>query len=161
MPIDPLALTAHLPEIDLASGDVVVREGGSSSSLWVLVSGALRVRKGDVEVNTIDVPGAVIGEMSLLLGSRHTATVEATVPTRLRFAANGNALLDGHPAFAKFIAVGLAERLAYVTTYLADLSVQYGDAPGLSMVPTVLRQLEQRSAPRAVLGSMREPDPEY
>jgi CRP-like cAMP-binding protein len=161
VPSDALALTAHLPEIDLAPGDVVVREGGTSTSLWILVSGALRVRKGDVEVNTIDTPGAVIGEMSLLLGSRHSATVDATTPTRLRFAANGNALLEGHPEFARYVAVGLAERLAYVTTYLADLTIQYGDAPGLSMVPAVLRQLEQRTAAKAVPGSLREPDPDY
>jgi hypothetical protein len=48
-----------------------------------------------------------------------------------------------------------------VTTYLADLTIQYGDAPGLAMVPTVLRQLEQRTAAKAVPGSVREPDPEY
>jgi CRP/FNR family cyclic AMP-dependent transcriptional regulator len=161
MSSDPLALTAHLPEIELAPGEVVVREGGTSSSLWILVSGALRVRKGDVVVNTIDHPGAVIGEMSLLLGTRHSATVEATQPTRLRFAANGNALLDGDPAFARLVATGLAERLSYVTTYLADLAHQYGDAPGLSMVATVLSQLEQRTAPKAVPGSVRDPDPDY
>jgi CRP-like cAMP-binding protein len=161
MALDALALTAHLPEIDLAPGDVVVREGGTSSSLWILVSGQLRVRKGDTPVNTIDHPGAVIGEMSLLLGARHSATVEATQPTRLRFAANGNALLDGDPAFARLVATGLAERLAYVTTYLADLTQQYGDAPGLSIVATVLNQLEQRTAPKAVPGSTRDPDPDY
>jgi CRP/FNR family transcriptional regulator, cyclic AMP receptor protein len=158
MPFDALALTAHLPEIDLAPGDVVVREGGTSSSLWILVSGQLRVRKGDIAVNTIDHPGAVIGEMSLLLGTRHSATVEATQPTRLRFAANGSALLDGDPAFARLVATGLAERLAYVTTYLADLTHQYGDEPGLSMVATVLTQLENRTAPKAVPGSARDPD---
>jgi len=158
---DPLALPAHLPEIDLAPGEVVVREGGTSSSLWILVSGALSVRKGDVIVNTIDRPGAVIGEMSLLLGARHSATVEATAPTRLRFAANGNALLDGDSLFARLVATGLAERLAYVTTYLADLRNQYGDSPGLSMVATVLSELEQRSGPRAIPGSARDPDPDY
>jgi CRP/FNR family transcriptional regulator, cyclic AMP receptor protein len=161
MSLDALALTAHLPEIDLAPGDVVVREGGTSSSLWILVSGQLRVLKGHIAVNTIHHPGAVIGEMSLLLGARHSATVEAIQPTRLRFAANGNALLDGDPAFARFVATGLAERLAYVTTYLADLTRQYGDAPGLSMVATVLTQLEQRTAPKAVPGSVRDPDPDY
>ena len=161
MPPDALDLTAHLPEVELASGDIVVREGGTSSSLWILVSGQLRVRKGDVVVNTVDHPGAVIGEMSLLLNARHSATVEATQPTRLRFAANGNALLDHDPQFARYVATGLAERLAYVTTYLADLRNQYGDAPGLSMVATVLRQLEQRSGPRAVSGSARDPDPDY
>ena len=77
-----------------------MREGGTSSSLWILVSGALRVVKGDVAVNTIVEPGAVIGEMSLLLGVRHSATVEATEPSRLRFAANGHALLDGNPEHA-------------------------------------------------------------
>src|SRR3954453_14546005 len=112
MALDALALTAHLPEVSLAAGDVVVREGGTSTSIWILASGALRVVKGDVTVNTITDPGAVIGEMSLLLGARHSATVEATEPTMLRFAANGHALLDGQPAFAKLVAIGLAERLA-------------------------------------------------
>ena len=158
---DVLALTEHLPEIVLAPGDVVVREGGTSSSLWIFVSGSLRVVKSDVPVNTIDHPGAVIGEMSLLLGARHSATVVANEPSVLRFAANGAALLDDVPAFTKLVAIGLAERLAYVTTYLADLTRQYGDAPGLAMVAGVLSQLEQRKAPRAVTGSLREPDPEY
>ena len=161
MPLDALALTAHLPEVSLAPGDVVVREGGTSSSIWILVSGALRVVKGDVTVNTIDHPGAVIGEMSLLLGTRHSATVEAMQPTRLRLAANGNALLDGDPAFARLVATGLAERLAYVTTYLADLTRQYGDAPGLAIVSSVLTELEHRKGPRAQTGSEREPDPQY
>ena len=138
-----------------------MREGGTSSSLWILVSGALRVVKGDVAVNTIVEPGAVIGEMSLLLGVRHSATVEATQPSRLRFAANGHALLDGNPEFTKLVAVGLAERLAYVTTYLADVTRQYGDTPGLEMVSSVLNELEQRKGPRAESGSMREPNPEY
>jgi CRP-like cAMP-binding protein len=103
----------------------------------------------------------VIGEMSLLLGTRHSATVEATQPTRLRLAANGNALLDGEPAFARLVATGLAERLAYVTTYLADLTRQYGDAPGLAIVSSVLTELEHRKGPRAETGSDREPDPQY
>jgi len=59
------------------------------------------------------------------------------------------------------VAVGLAERLAYVTTYLADVTRQYGDTPGLEMVSSVLNELEQRKGPRAESGSMREPNPEY
>ena len=159
--MDILDVTADLPEVELAAGDVVVREGGTSSSLWILVSGQLRVMKGDVMVNTIDHPGAVIGEMSLLIGTRHSATVEATMPTRLRFAANGNALLEHDATISRLIATGLAERLAYMTTYLADLTKQYGDAPGLAMVSSVLNELEQRKVPRAVPGSLREPEPPY
>jgi CRP/FNR family transcriptional regulator, cyclic AMP receptor protein len=158
---DMLALSAHLPEIDYAPGDVVVQEGGASGSIWVLVSGALQVRRGDEVVNTITHPGAVVGEMSVLLGTDHGSTVEATQASRLRFAEDGHALLARDPAITKIVAIGLAERLNVVTTYLADLKHQYGDAPGLAMVSEVLKQLAHRQAPPARPGSARDPDPEY
>ena len=159
--IDMLALSTHLPEVGFVPGDVVVAEGGSAGSLWVLVSGALQVKKGRVPVNTITRPGALVGEISLLLDTPNSATVEATQPSVLRFAADGRALLASDPAITRLVAIGLAERLNVVTTYLADLKHQYGDAPGLSMVSEVLNQLSQRQAPSARPGSARDPDPEY
>src|SRR3954470_17483025 len=107
---DMLALSAHLPEVEFAAGDVVLREGGPSGSMWVLVSGALRVRKGSVEVNTITTPGSIIGEMSVLLGVDHSATVEATERSVLRHAPDGHSLLASDPAITHLVAVGLAER---------------------------------------------------
>jgi CRP/FNR family cyclic AMP-dependent transcriptional regulator len=156
-----LTLAAHLPEVHYAPGDAIVREGGSAGGIWVLVSGALRVTKGGVLVNTITEPGALIGEISVLLGSVYSATVEVAEPAVLRYAADGQAFLSSDAEIAKFVAVGLASRLNFVTTYLADLKHQYGDAPGLSMVPEVLRKLSQRQVPVARPGSARDPDPEY
>jgi CRP-like cAMP-binding protein len=112
-------------------------------------------------VNTITHPGALIGEMSVLLGHDHSATVEATAPTRLRYAEDGHALLESDPMITKFVAVGLAERLRFVTTYLADLRHQYADVPGLSIVSDVLGHLEQARGPLATPGSARDPDPDY
>ncbi len=80
----------------------------------MLVSGALVVRKGDIAVNTITQPGALVGEMSVLLGADHGATVETTEPSRLRLAADGHDLL-ADPAVTNLVAVGLAERLTFVT----------------------------------------------
>lgn len=156
-----LRICADLPRVELAPGGIVVREGDSPGSIWVLVSGALSVRKGTVEVNAITAPGAIIGEVSLLLNTPCSATVEAIEPSVLLHAADGRALLARHPDIAWHVALGLAERLNFVTTYLADLRHQYGDAPGLAMVPDVLRQISQRQAPAARPGSAREPDPEY
>ena len=156
---DMLALSASLPEVAFAAGDVVVREGGADGSLWVLVSGALRVTKGGVAVNTVTRPGALIGEVALLLDVPHGATVEATTPSVLRRAADGAALLADHPAVTRLVAIGLAERLNLVTTYLADLKHQYGDAPGIAMVGEVLARLAERQAPPALPGSARDPDP--
>jgi CRP-like cAMP-binding protein len=126
-----------------------------------LVSGALRVRKGGTEVNTITQRGAMVGEISVLLGIAHGATVEAIEPSRLRYAADGRGLLMGDPAVTNLVAVGLAERLNVVNTYLADLKDQYHDAPGLEMVSEVLTHLAQRQRPPARPGSARDPDPEY
>ena len=156
-----LTLAAHLPEVEFAPGDVVVHEGGTAGVLWVLVSGALQVRKGGVVVNTITRPGALVGEISILLGSAFSATVEATEHSVLRHAADGHALLSSDPAITRLVAVGLAERLNFVTTYLADLKHQYGDAPGLAMVSDVLSRLAERQVPAARPGSARDPDPDY
>ena len=156
-----LSLSAHLPEVRMAPGEIVVREGGTAGALWVLVSGSLQVRKGSVVVTTIARPGALIGEVSALLGTAYSATVEAIEPTVLRHAVDGQALLASDPRITRLVAIGLAERLNFVTTYLADLKHQYGDAPGLTMVSDVLNELAQRQGPPARPGSARDPHPDY
>jgi len=158
---DMLALSAHLPKIEFARGDTIVKEGGSAGDIWILVRGVLQVSRAGVPVNTITQPGALIGEISVLLSTVYSATVEATEPSILRYAANGQEFLASDPAIATFVAVGLAERLNFVTTYLADLKHQYGDAPGLAMVPEVLRRLAQQQTVVARPGSARDPDPDY
>jgi CRP/FNR family transcriptional regulator, cyclic AMP receptor protein len=158
---DMLSLTAHLPERHYGPGEVIVAEGQRNGGIWVLVSGALTVHKAGVQVNTVTRPGALVGEVSVLLGTTYGATVGAAEPSVMRHAADGRVLLDSNPAVARLVAVGLAERLNFVTTYLADLKHQYGDAPGLSMVSEVLGQLAQRQAPPSRPGSMRDPNPEY
>lgn len=156
-----LALSVHLPERVFDVGEVVVREGDAGGAIWVLVSGALLVRKAGVAVNTIAKAGAIVGEVSALLGSVYGATVEATERSVLRHAADAQRLLESHPAITRLVAIGLAERLNFVTTYLADLKMQYGDAPGLLMVPAVLNALSERQVERARPGSARDPNPEY
>lgn len=158
---DMLSLTRDLPEVAFAAGDLVLREGDAAGGIWVLVAGELSVHKGGVAVNVINQPGAVVGEISVLLDSRYGATVAATQPTIMRHAQDGRALLASSPAITTLVAMGLAERLNFVTTYLVDLTHQYGDAPGLAMIPDVLRELTQRQRPPARSGSARDPDPDY
>jgi CRP-like cAMP-binding protein len=158
---DMLSLSVGLPEVSFAAGETVVAEGGSAAEIWVLVSGALEVCKNGVAFNTVTRPGALVGEISVLLGVPYGATVRASERSVLRHAADGSALLDRHPAISRLVAVGLAERLNFVTAYLVDLKQQYGSAPGLSMVSDVLRELAQRQSVAARPGSAREPDPDY
>ena len=158
---DMLSLAAHLPAVEHAPGDVVIQEGTTTGSIWVLVSGSLEIRKGDVAVNSVVHPGSLLGEVAVLLGKGHSASVVAAEASVLRYAKDGRALLDSDPQISTYVAVGLAERLDFVTTYLADLKQQYGDAPGLAMVSDVLAKLAARTGPTARPGSAREPDPDY
>ena len=135
-----LKLCAHLPELVFSPGEVVVREGTTSGGIWVLVSGALDVYRGAAVVNSVTEPGATVGEVSVLLGSPHGATVLATERSVMRHAADGRALLARDPAIARMVAVGLAERLNFVTAYLSDLKRQHGDTVGLVLVSDVLHQ---------------------
>jgi len=154
-------LSMHLPLVELQTGEKVITQGRPSGGVWIMISGALQVFKGDVAVNTITKAGAIVGEISVLLGTEHGATVVATEPSNLRYADDGHAFLFGDPEITKLIAVGLAERLNFVSTYLADLKDQYGDASGLSMVSEVLSHLAERQVVTARPGSARDPDPDY
>lgn len=156
-----LDLTHDLDELSLAAGATVCTQGDPVGPLWVLVSGTLEVRKDGVRVSVIDQPGAVIGEISVLLGTPITATVAAGSDAVVRIAPDGAAFLEANPAALSFLATGLARRLQAATTYLADLTNQYGDAPGLAMVGDVLGQLTSQQRPPARPGSARDPDPEY
>jgi len=62
---------------NVPAGSVVVHEGGRTGHLYVLIEGRLEVIKGDTVVASITEPGAVLGEMSVLLDQPHTATVRA------------------------------------------------------------------------------------
>ncbi|MDM0112813.1 cyclic nucleotide-binding domain-containing protein [Variovorax sp. J22R133] len=156
-----LRRTEGLPELTLAAGETIVREGEKGDGLWILVSGRLAVSKAAVAIASISQPGAAIGEVSILLNSPYSATVVASESSIVRYAADGRSLLMSDPDVTRLIAVGLAERLALVTTYLADLKNQYSDSPGLAMVSDVLGQLTHHQRTPARAGSVREPNPDY
>jgi CRP/FNR family transcriptional regulator, cyclic AMP receptor protein len=157
--VDLLQLSSHLPEVNIDSGHAILHEGERTGAIWILVSGELRVRRGTTVVDWIDCPGAVVGEMAVLLGIAATASVETSEPSRLRYAANGEEFL-ADPTVTRLVAVGLAERLNLVTTYLADLQDQYGDSPETDMVREILTRLMDRQMRAFPSRSVREAGPE-
>ena len=117
------------------------------------------MRRGATIVDWIDRPGAVFGEMAVLLGTAATASVETSEPSRLRYAANGEDFL-ADARVIKLVAVGLADRLNMVTTYLTDLQDQFGDAPEMGMVREALKQLLDRHVAAFPLDSVQDPQPD-
>jgi CRP/FNR family cyclic AMP-dependent transcriptional regulator len=130
-----------LPTLDLAAGDHLMDEGAQTGKLYVLLEGAAQVLKGDAEITRIAEPGAFFGEMSILLGTPHTATVRALAPSRFYVVDDVAAFLSS-PDVTLSLSRLLAKRLQMVTTYLADLKHQFAEHDDhLGMVDEVLDSL--------------------
>ena len=157
-----LELTAGRPERVLDAGEPLLTEGEPPAHLYVLVEGRLVVRRGGDDFVAIDAPGACVGEMAVLLGRTHTASVVAVERTRVRVIEDAAATLDDDPAILHAVATLLARRLDLVNHYVADLQHQYRDVDGgLGMVGEVLRTLASHHGDEVAPGSEREPDPLY
>ena len=130
------------PTRALAAGEVLIEEQGRSGQLFVLAEGMLEVYRGEVEIALIDEPGALFGEMAVLLERPHTASVRAASAALVHVIDDAEAFLAARPALAMPIARLLARRLQNVTSYLVDLKRQFADrADHLGMVDEVLDSL--------------------
>ena len=157
-----LALADGSPRRAVERGEVLLVDGEPVQSLYVLLEGALRIEKAGELIATVSEPGACVGEMSLLLGVPATADVVARGPAVVAVIDNAQGLLEADTRLSLALARLLAARLQVMTTYLADIKQQYADHEGgLGMVDVVLGSLMQGAGARSVLGSERDPEPEY
>ena len=145
---------------DVSAGAFVVHEGHTTGHLYVLIEGRLEVVKGDTVVAAITEPGAVLGEMSVLLDKPHTATVRAAQDSTIYEIDDAASFLRNQPAVALLIARMLAQRLNVANTYLADLKQQYaGHGNHLAMVGDLLQSMINLSPTEVSPGSDRQSDP--
>lgn len=144
----------------VAAGTIVLHEGSKTGHLFVLLEGRLEVIKGDSVVAVLTEPGAMLGEMSVLLDQPHTATVRAAADSVIYEFDDAAAFLRDQPAVALLIARLLAQRLNVATTYLADLMHQYGGQGNhLSMVGELLQSMINLPPSQVSPGSDRQSDP--
>ncbi len=142
-----------------AKGTVLLPEGQNTGRLYVLSSGTMEVLRGDTQVAVVSDPGAVFGEMSVLLDTPHTATVRALRDCEAYVYEDAEAFMNSDPAITFAIARLLAQRLNSATTYLVDLKQQYaGSGNHLGMVSSVLASLINQPDRDYDPGSDREPD---
>jgi len=127
-----------------AAGDLIIEQGKRTRLLWFLVEGAVEVIKDGVSVATATRAGAVFGEMSVLLGVDHTATVRALCPCTFRVVADPDLFLESSPPMCMHICQLLARRLDAVNQYLVDLKQQFVGNDHLGIVDEVLKTLMHR-----------------
>jgi DNA-binding CsgD family transcriptional regulator/signal-transduction protein with cAMP-binding, CBS, and nucleotidyltransferase domain len=113
-------------------GQVVVREGAPGVEVVVLLSGEATVSTGGVVVGSLGAGGCA-GEMAVLDGSRHSATVAARTSVRLLAvpAPDFRELVDDEPVLAARLAVELTRRLRVAQSEWAQLAADRDGEPDL------------------------------
>jgi len=155
-----LDICAGAARTEFPAETVLLSEGETSGQLYILAEGSVEVLRGDTQVAVVSEPGAVFGEMSVLLNRPHTATVRATSPIGVFVFEDAESFLKAHPEIAFFLSRLLAERLNAATTYLVDLKRQFeGHANHFGMVGEVLETLIHQQSEDFRLGPEDEADP--
>jgi CRP/FNR family transcriptional regulator, cyclic AMP receptor protein len=117
------ASLASLPLVTYQKGETVLAAGSKTGRLLVLERGAVEIVKGGLEIARVTTPGAVLGELSVLLDKPHTADVRALETSQFRVA-DAAALLGKDPVATLYIGIALARRLDSANEALIELKRQ-------------------------------------
>ena len=118
-------------------GQLLITEGGPAGSLFVLESGEVEVLRHDIIVATIAEPGAIIGEMSVLLETTHSASVRAKTTVMAHVVENARDALKKHPELTYKVAQILARRLGATTAFLVESREKLADTADLDFLEKV------------------------
>ena len=155
-----LEICPGAPLAEFPAGEVMLPEGTTSGHLFVLKEGVVEVLRGDTQVAIVEDPGALFGEMSVLLNRPHTATVRTMTPCTLYVFDDAASFLRSNPEIAYHVAKLIAGRLNAATSYLADIKQQFEDRTDhLGMVGEVLDTLMHNHEEEFKPGPERETDP--
>ena len=114
---------AALPVVTYQAGETVIAEGSRTGRLLILTKGVVAIVKEDTEIAQVAEPGAVFGELSVLLGKPHTAEVRALETSQFHVA-NAATLFSQDPIAVLYVATALAHRLDAANHALIQLKSQ-------------------------------------
>jgi CRP/FNR family cyclic AMP-dependent transcriptional regulator len=120
-----------LPIATYETGDSVLAAGATTGQLLILKKGAVSIVRETIEIAKVTEAGAVLGELSALLGQPHTADVRALELSEF-YVADAAALLVQDSVVLLYVAAVLAQRLDRANGAVIELSNQFqaGQPPG-------------------------------
>lgn len=141
-----LELASSRPARTLFPNEVLIQQGDAGGSLFVLEAGELAVERDGVTVATIASHNALVGEMSVLLGTPASATVRAVgyVTIRTIEDARTHLLADAQLTFQ--LASLVAGRLGATTALLVELSKEHQGKAEQGLLSRILSAIHLSAA---------------
>jgi CRP-like cAMP-binding protein len=100
---------ANLPLVTYQVGETIIAYGSRTARLFILKKGAVAIVKEDTEIAKVTEPGAVFGELSILLDQPNKVDVRALETSQLHVA-DAAVLLTQNP-IAAYVGMVLARQL--------------------------------------------------
>jgi CRP-like cAMP-binding protein len=132
---------AALPVVTYQAGETVIAEGSRTGRLLILAKGLVAIVKEGTEIAQVAEPGAIFGELSLLLDQPHTADVRAVETSQLHVA-NATTLLSQYPIAFRYVATVLANRLDAANRTLLQLRTQVQAGQPHSAIAATVSKME-------------------
>jgi CRP/FNR family cyclic AMP-dependent transcriptional regulator len=131
---DPEAFKKSLASLPIAvyvPGETVLAAGSTTEQLFILRTGVVEVVRGGLQIATVSEPGAVFGELSVILDKPHTADVRAVERSEFHVA-KAASLLAENAAALLYVSAMLARRLDTANEVILELrqGLQSGKRPG-------------------------------
>ena len=132
---------AGFPVATYQAGETVFTAASTTGRLLILRQGAVTVARDGVEIARVTEPGAVFGELSVLLDQPHTAEVRALQASQF-FVADAAALLRVDPVALLYVATVLARRLDDANRALIELKRQVQAGEPRSAIGTTVETMD-------------------
>jgi CRP/FNR family transcriptional regulator, cyclic AMP receptor protein len=124
------------------AGENVLSAGSATGRLLILKSGAVKVVKDGVQLAEVSAPGAVFGELALLMDQPHTADVRATEQSEFHVADAGM-LRTGDSTASLYLAAILARRLDSANRALIEIRRQLQAGEPRRVIGEMVQKVEQ------------------
>ena len=125
---DLVALVAVMQPQSFAAGTVVMEKGDPGDTMYLILSGQLRIYSTDAEGHPITLtfygPGRVVGDFALIDEQPRSAAAAAvdTLEVLALNRADFHKFLPEHPSIGLAMVRSLADRVRYITIYLNKIN---------------------------------------
>ena len=152
---DPAAFKkslASLPVKTFEPGETVLAEGSKTGQLFILRQGVVEVVRDGLQIAVVSEPGAVFGELSVILDKPHTADVRAVERSEFHVA-NASSLLSENAAALLYVSALLAQRLDTANEIIVEIKAELdaGKRPGV--ISKALDKLQKLLGPNGANNS--------
>jgi CRP/FNR family cyclic AMP-dependent transcriptional regulator len=127
-------------------GETVLAAGSTTGQLFILQKGLVEVVRDGVQIATVSEPGAIFGELAVLLDKPHTADVR-TIERSEFHVAKASSLLTGDVVALLYVSAILARRLDAANEVVVEIKrdLESGKRPGV--VTKAIEKLETLLSP--------------